>query len=318
MKAVFFEKFGGSNELKAGVLPDPTPGAGEVLIRISHTSLNPVDWKIREGYLKDFLPHQFPIVPGWDAAGVIESVGTGVNDLNAGDRVFAYARTATVKSGTYAEKIVLPRSSVARAPASISAADAAAVPLTALTAWQGIHENLQVKRGETVLITAGAGGVGSFAVQFAKLAGARVITTASSRNHQYLKNLGADVVIDYTEDDVVEAIRKAASDGVTSVYDAAGGKSLADAVSVLKEGGKLVSIVDDPQTAVKDRQDVQATYLFVRPETQQLETIAELIDSGKIKMPAVEVRSINEAAFLQDENRKGHTRGKIVLAIDFK
>jgi NADPH2:quinone reductase len=317
MKAVFFDTFGGSDVLKTGTLPDPVPGTGEVLIRISHTSLNPVDWKIREGYLKDFLPHQFPIVPGWDAAGIVESVGADITDMKAGDKVYAYARTATVQSGTYAEKIVLPRTSVALAPSKVSVAEAAAIPLTALTAWQGIHENLQVRAGDTILITAGAGGVGSFAVQFARLAGARVVTTASGRNHEYLKALGADLVIDYTKEDVAAKVRSFAPDGVDSVYDAAGGKSLLEAATLLKANGRLVSIVDDPQTAVKDRTGIQASYLFVRPEASQLENVAQLIDAGKVQLPAIEVFSVTEAAALQDESRKGHTRGKVVLAIDF-
>jgi len=178
MNAIIFDTFGSSDVLKIGTSSTPQPKAGEVLIKISHTSVNPVDWKIREGYLQGFLPHALPIIPGWDVAGTIVARGEGAEDFEIGDRVFAYARLPEVKNGTYAEYIALPENYVARLSDDLKNEEAAGIPLVALTAYQALHENVKVQRGDRVLITAGAGVVGSLAIQFAKLAGAVVTTTA--------------------------------------------------------------------------------------------------------------------------------------------
>jgi NADPH2:quinone reductase len=317
MKAVVFKEFGTSNVLEISDISKPTPAQGEVLIRISHTSVNPVDWKIREGHLQDLLPHIFPIVPGWDVAGEIEEVGEGVDNFHEGDLVYAYARKPTVQQGTYAEYITLPTSSVAPLPIGVAPSEAASVPLVGLTAWQGLVEFSKVTSGEDVLITAGAGGVGSFAIQFAKAKGARVITTASAKNHDYLKSLGADEVIDYTKEDVVESIKKLAPDGIDVVFDGAGGESLDQAFQVLKRKGRLVSIVDAPDEKRAADLDAKATFVFVEPNGEQLVEIGRLIESGVVRLPALQVESIREAKKFQDLNQTRHVRGKIVLKIDF-
>lgn len=317
MNAIYFEQFGSASVLKAGTLPTPTAKAGEVLIRITNTSVNPVDWKIREGYLKDFLPHRFPIVPGWDAAGTIAAVGANVASFAVGDEVFAYTRLPEVHSGTYAEYIAVPESFVARKPSTASLAASAALPLVALTAYQALHEILQVKAGERVLVTGGAGGVGSLAIQFAVAVGAEVTSTAGSANQGYLKELGATHTIDYTRTDVAAAAKALVPQGFDAVFDAAGGASLKEAATLIKDGGRLVSIVDTPTDALFGSKKVKHAYHFVYPSGAQLKQIATLIDAGKVVVPTVGVRSVKAAAEAQLESQNRHVRGKLVLAIDF-
>lgn len=316
MKAIIFKSFGASSVLESATVPTPKPSKDEVLIRISHTSVNPVDWKIREGYLQKALPHVLPIIPGWDAAGEIAEVGEGVRDLAVGESVYAYTRLPEVHAGTYAEYIVVPASFVARRPATLTAAEAAAVPLVGLTAYQALTEFADVKAGDRVLVTAGSGGVGSFAIQFAKALGAHVTATAGSSNQAYLRELGADEAIDYVSQDVGAAGRAIAPQGFDVVLDAVGGTSLAVAAKLVKDGGRLVSIVDTPSQALFDKKTVKHGYHFVYPNGAQLAAIGKLIDAGKVVVPAVAVRSVKEAAAAQDENQKRHVRGKLVLAID--
>jgi NADPH2:quinone reductase len=317
MKAVFLTRFGGSDVLQIGdIARNEKIGEHEVRIRAAYTSVNPVDWKIREGYLQTMIPHEFPLIPGWDVSGTIAEVGSAVTHLKKGDAVFAYGRKDVVQYGTYAEEVVLPSASVAKKPTSISLADAAAVPLTGLTAWQAVTELLKVGPGDTILVTAGSGGTGSFAVQFAKLFGATVIATGSQKNFDYIKGLGADHVIDYS-DDVVAAVKKIVPSGVTKVFDAIGGTGLSEAYRCLARGARLVSIVDTPDAAILAAAGATGEFHFVYPSGQQLATLAGLIDAHKISLPAISVGSIKDAVKHQDLNREGHTRGKVVLTIDF-
>jgi NADPH2:quinone reductase len=222
-----------------------------------------------------------------------------------------------VQYGSYAEEIVVPADFVAKLPAAIAEQNAAAVPLVALTALQCIDEALSVRAGDVVLITAGAGGVGSFAIQFAKLAGAKVIATASESNFAYMKKLGADAVVDYRTADLPSALRAIAPSGITKIVDAVGGESLRLLYGLLAKGGKLVSIVDTPDVAALQKVGATGTFHFVYPSGEQLARIAHWISEGKVSLPEIAVGSIRDAARYQDENRKGHTRGKVVLAIDF-
>ncbi|MFW7381231.1 MAG: NADP-dependent oxidoreductase [Oligoflexus sp.] len=311
MKAITYDTFGDSSVLKISELPDPEPGRGEVLIRLSHTSVNPVDWKIRLGYLKDAFPHSFPIIPGWDASGEVIALGEDVDEYSVGELVYAYARLPLVQNGTYAEKIVLPANFLARKPNSINAAEAAAVPLVGLTAYQSLKNIAQLKAGEKALILGGAGGVGSFAVQFAKIMGAEVTATTSRLNFDYVRSLGADHVIDYTNNQVIEEARKIAAQGFDVIFDAVGGAALEESSQVLAQpevNDRLVSIVETPK---------HGHFHFVTPSGEELKEIAALFDSGRLKLPAITVRSIKDAAMIQDENAQQHTRGKIVMTIDF-
>lgn len=317
MKAISYEKFGTSEVLKVNDLVLPELLDNEVQIRIAYTSVNPVDWKIREGYLEKMFPHIFPIIPGWDVAGEIVKIGAKVKDFAKGDLVYAYARKPEVQFGSYAELINLDHAAVANAPKTLSLEKAGSVPLVALTAWQGLVDHARIGDQDTVLITAGAGGVGSFAIQIAKLKGAKVITTASSHNHDYVRSLGADHVIDYNNESVKEVVKSIVSEGVDVVFDAAGGSALGDAWSVIKNGGRLISIVDTPDEQIAKEKGVEAQFVFVSPDGEGLKKIAQKIDAGQIKEPAITVRNIKEAGLAHDENKKGHTRGKIVLEVVF-
>ncbi len=290
--------------------------ADEVLIELAYTGVNPVDWKIREGYLKDALPHELPIIPGWDAAGDIADVGEAVlADLKFGDKVYAYCRKPVVHDGTYAEAIAVPASYVAKVPSNLTLAQAAAVPLAGLTAWQALFDRAGLTGGHKLLVHAGAGGVGSFGVQFGKWAGATVYTTASAPNHDYVRALGADVAIDYRDEDFAERIARAEPQGLDVVFDLVGGDVLRRSYELLKPGGALVSIVDFPNEDLARRGGLKACFHFVEPSGDQLQEIGDLIEAGEITSPEIEVMPLEEAAQAQQRSQAGHVRGKLVLKI---
>lgn len=315
MHAVVIESFGGLEELKLKDMPMPQIQDHEVLIGVEYAAVNPVDWKIREGYLESAFPHQFPLIPGWDAAGVIVSLGKHVKGLKVGDLVYSYCRKPVVHDGTYAEYIAVDAANVAKKPKNITFAEAAAIPLAALTAWQALFDFSHLKKGQTVLIHAGAGGVGGFAIQFAKYAGANVITTCSKKNFDYVKKLGADHIIDYTQEDFREAVRKIAKDGVDIAFDTVGGDTLAKSLEIVKKKGTLVTIVQRLGPEYGAKANVHTGFVFVRPNGQELENIAKLIESKIVKAPEIQEMTLRDAAKAQEISKTGHTRGKIVLKI---
>lgn len=308
MKAIIFEKFGPSSVLKTAELPNPQVAAGEVLVKIAYASVNPVDWKIREGYLQALLPHRLPITPGWDFSGEVVAIGSGTSQHKVGDQVYAFARFPEVHKGSYAEMIAVPEAFIAKKPTSLELSTAAGVPLAALTAYQVLHELAQIKLGEKVLITGGAGGVGSFAIQFAKLAGAQVTATASSANLSYLRELGAENPVDYTTQKLSDLKEKFAPHGFDLIFDCVGGETLTEVASLASAKQNIISIVETPK---------QGRFHFVYPNGSQLAEITALFNAAKILAPATEIRSIMEAAEAQDANAKRRTRGKVVLKIDF-
>jgi NADPH:quinone reductase-like Zn-dependent oxidoreductase len=286
--------------------PKPEPAEDEVLIRVHAAAVNPVDWKIREGMLKDMLGHKFPLILGWDVSGVVEAAGSSVGHLRAGDEV--YSRPEIARNGAYAEYIVVKASEVALK--SIDHVQAAAVPLAALTAWQSLFDAAGLSAGQTVLIHAAAGGVGSFAVQLAKVRGARVIGTASAGNRDFLDELGADQVIDYRTTRFEEAVRD-----VDVVFDTLGGETQERSWQVLRKGGVLVSIVEPPNAEKAEARGVSGAFVFVQPSAEQLIEIAALIDGRKLKSMVEKVLPLAEARRAQELSQTGHVRGKIVLAV---
>jgi len=217
MKAITLDKFGGDLQISEVETPDPKPG--EVQIKIAYTAVNPVDWKIGKGWLQDLIPHNFPLILGWDAAGTVTAVGREVKNFQIGDEVFAYCRKPEVQWGAYAEFICLDAEVVALKPKNLSFAQAASIPLVGLTAWQCLFDAGKLQKGEKVLVHAGAGGVGSMAIQFAKQAGAFVFTTASQTNHSYVQELGADCAIDYNKDNFIGQIKHKTGKGVDLALD---------------------------------------------------------------------------------------------------
>jgi NADPH:quinone reductase-like Zn-dependent oxidoreductase len=306
-KAVRIHAFGGLDKLVYEDAPVPAINADDVLVKVHAASVNPVDWKIREGYLKDFIPHQLPLTLGWDFAGEVVAVGEQVKEWKIGDAV--YARPDLGRDGSYAEYIAVRGSEIARKPQSLNWQQAAAVPLTALTAWQALYEIANLKSGERVLIHAGAGGVGTFAIQLAKLRGAQVYTTSSSRNIELLKSLGADEVIDYTSRDFSQ-LRD-----LDIVFDTLGGDVLDKSWQTLKRGGRLVSIIGAPDAQTAEQHGVTPLFCFVQPSEPQLKELAALIDGDKLQLVIDSVFELKDVVKAQEKSQTGHARGKIVVQV---
>jgi NADPH:quinone reductase-like Zn-dependent oxidoreductase len=308
MKAVRVHEYGGPEVLQYEDAPRPQAGPGEVLIKVHASSVNPVDWKVRAGYLKQMLNYKMPMIPGWDVSGVIEAVGSGVTRLKRGDGV--YSRPDLSRDGAYAEFVAVKESEVALKPKSIDHATAAAIPLAALTAWQALYDGAKLSSGQTLLIHGAAGGVGTFAVQLAKMRGARVIATASTKNHDFLRSLGADEVIDYNTTKFDEVVH-----GVDAVLDTITGETMERSWKTLKKGGILVSILEPPSPEKAAAHGVRCHHTFVQANVEQLNEIAKLVDAGKLKIIIENIFPLAEARAAQESNATGHTRGKIVLRV---
>jgi NADPH:quinone reductase-like Zn-dependent oxidoreductase len=306
MKAIRIYEYGGRETLRYEDAPIPEPKAGELLVRVKAAAVNPVDVWVREGRLKGLLKHELPLIPGWDASGVIEAVGEGVSKFDVGDAVFA--RLGTARQGTYAEYAVIHEGEAAFKPQTLDHIRAAAVPLAALTAWQALFEAGKLSEGQTVLIHGAAGGVGHFAVQFAKSAGARVLATASAGNQEFVSRLGADEVIDYGADRFEEA-----ADGVDVVLDAVGGETQERSFEVLRERGRLISIVSEPSQDLAESKNVHAQLLVARPDGELLARICKMLDRGEVSPTVEVVLPLAEAQRAHELIESGHTRGKIVL-----
>jgi NADPH:quinone reductase-like Zn-dependent oxidoreductase len=297
-------------------MPTPTPGPGQVRIRIEAAGVNPVDWKIREGYLNDRLPHRFPLILGWDLAGKVDLVGAEATRFHPGDAVYAYARLPDVHYGTYAEYMVLPEVSVAHKPANLSMVEAASIPLTGLTAYQSLFEAGRLEAGQTVFILGASGGVGSSAVQFARHKGARVIALASGKNEGYLKHLGAGKVIDYERGDFIQTLGEWMPGGVDLVFDCVGADTLSRGKMCVKDGGRVVSITDAQGAEGLAEHDVKFDFVFVEPNSDQLEQIRALIEAGDFTANVTATFGLDQVAQAHEMIESGHTRGKIVLTID--
>ena len=317
MKAISYPRYGGAETLEISDRPDPVAASGDVVVAIAYASVNPLDWKLREGWMDGLMALEFPVIPGCDGAGTILGIGDDVADFSPGDRVFFYSKGTVIHDGTYAERIAVPAQHVAHVPEGLDLASAAAVPVAALTAWQALHDFAAVKAGETVLITAGAGGVGSYALQLAEAAGATVLGTASEANHPYMTQLGADHAIDYRQSSVSSAVRALVPEGCDVVFDCAGGESYDEGARSLKPGGRIATIVRPPNAGEAAEGGYKAAFIPSMPSGEQLATIAGLIAAGSIQLPQIAIHSVRDAAAAQDLSQAGHTRGKLVLKIDF-
>ncbi|EWT03605.1 alcohol dehydrogenase [Intrasporangium oryzae NRRL B-24470] len=305
MRAMTYDTYGGPDVLALTEQPRPKVGPAEVLIRVRSAAVNPVDWKVMSGGLDAVMDVRFPVVPGWDVAGVVEAVGFDTPEFAPGDEVYAYARKDYVHGGTFAEYVSVPARSVARKPASLSWDEAAGLPLAGLTAWQ-LLTRLGVREGDTVLVHAAAGGVGSLGVQIAKALGARVIGTASERNHDRLRALGAEPVT--YGDGVVDRVRTLAPSGVDVVADFVGGVSDVT-TAVLAEGGRHASIAD---ATVAEK---GGTWMWVRPSGADLDELTRLVDDGRLSVPVAATFPLEELADAFRLNMEGHTAGKIAVRV---
>ncbi|TXI95980.1 MAG: NADP-dependent oxidoreductase [Burkholderiaceae bacterium] len=306
-KAVRIHQFGGPEVLVYEDAPVPSIQADEVLVKIHAASVNPVDWKVREGYLKDMLPHRLPLILGWDFAGEVVAVGSDASQWKLGDAV--YARPDIARDGSYAEYIAVRASEIAAKPQKANWQEAAAVPLAALTAWQSLIEGATVQAGERVLIHAGAGGVGSFAIQLAKSRGAHVITTTSTKNVALVKSLGADEVIDYTQADFSQ-LRE-----IDVVFDTLGGEIQEKSWQTLKQGGRLISIISSPSEEAAAKVGGKALFCFVQPSATQLNELAKMIDAGQLKIIIDSVFPLSDVVGAHAKSTSGRAVGKIVIQV---
>jgi NADPH:quinone reductase-like Zn-dependent oxidoreductase len=308
MKAIVIYKYGGPEELKYEDMPEPVINPDDVLIRVYATSINPVDWKIRQGQRKEGPQRSFPLILGWDVSGIVEKVGSAVNSFKEGDEV--WGRPDLSRNGTYAEFVAVRAGEIAYKPKTIDHPVAAAVPLAGLTAWQGLFDHGKLQAGQKILIHGAAGGVGSFAVQLAKWKGAHVIGTASEKNIAFLKELGASEVIDYKSELFEEKLKD-----IDVVFDTIGGETQANSIKVLKPGGILVSTVGIKDMEALSAKGIHGEQYMAKSLPDQLKQLAELIDAGKIKPVIAQVLPLKEAARAHRISEEGHTRGKIVLKV---
>ena len=308
MKAVRIHSYGGPEVLIYEDAPRPQPTEGEILIRVHAAGINPVDWKIREGHLKEMLHHKFPLILGWDVSGVVESIGSGVTRFKPGDEVFS--RTDVSRDGAYAEFIVVKESIVAARPKSLDHVHSAALPLVGLTAWQSLFTAGGLSAGQRVLIHAAAGGVGSTAVQLAKWKGAHVIGTASAKNRDFVRQLGADEVIDYEATRFEDVVAP-----VDVIFDTQGGDTQERSWKTLKPGGILVSIAAPPSKERAAAQGVRQAFVFTESKADQLAEIAKLADAQKLKVTVDAVFPLADARRAQELSQRGHTRGKLALRV---
>jgi NADPH:quinone reductase-like Zn-dependent oxidoreductase len=306
VRGACFDRFGGTDVLSVrDDLPEPPVGPDTVLVRTHAAGVNPVDVSIREGRLAGAFPHHFPIVPGWEVAGVVVAAGPAVVDLAPGDEVFGYVRRDDVQWGTAAELVPVPLRGIARKPQSLSFAEAGALPLAGLTAYQALTEALDVGEGDRVLVHRGAGGVGFFAVQIAVALGAQVIATASPRNHGFLRDAGAAEVLDHSAGPLSGQL----AEPVDAVLDLVGGETLADAPKQVRDPARIVSVVDPGV------RDLGGRYVFVRPDAHDLEELARMADAGQLRVSIAKAFPLEQVADAQALVADGHVRGKVVVTL---
>ncbi len=305
MKAAYIQQYGGPEVLKVGDLPDPSPAPGQIVVDTVAASVNGADWKVCAG---DYTHPGFPVILGRDFSGVVSALAADVKDLKIGDEVFGVLEAG--RDGTYCEKIAIGAAIVAKKPAALSHVDATALALTGLTAIRAIEDSIKLKAGETILIQGGAGGVASFAIQLAKHLGARVITTASAANHAWMRELGADQVIDYNATD----FRKVVSN-IDAVFETVGGDVAMQSFAVLKPGGRAAFIASGPQAPKPDRSDVISLRPAVGRDRPALERIAELVRAGAVKPPPVRLFKLSDAQEAVGISKARHLKGKLVFKL---
>lgn len=324
MFAMIINETGGPEVLQYGEIETPEPGPGEVRVRVAYAGVNPADWKNRQGMLAAFRPYVFPYIIGFDAAGVVDKLGEAVSGFAVGDRVFTPTNHGQGGQGSYAEYTIASVDRVALVPDGMSFAQAAALPVAALTAWQGLFDRGGVKAGQRALIHGGSGGLGSFAVQFACWAGARVAATCSTPNVEYVRGLGAERVIDYRSENIADAVGAWAPGGLDYLMDAVGVSTLPNGLDLVRSGGTYVSI-----PTLNDDGDIPAAAAAgaARGVTRVFSTmtdvgcgatlgrIAELLAAGHLKLPPLTEYALRDAAEAHRQIQSGHTRGKIVLKV---
>ncbi|MSP98746.1 MAG: NADP-dependent oxidoreductase [Betaproteobacteria bacterium] len=306
MKAAFFMKNGGPEVMQYGDVPDPVAGPGQVLVDVHAASVNGADWKVRAGHYAPIT--DFPYIPGRDFSGVVGALGAGVSDFAVGDAVFGVCDVG--QEAAYAEKIAIKSAIIARKPDSLTHAECAALSLIGLTALVSIEDTLQLKSGETILIQGGAGGVASYAIQIAKHIGARVITTASAANHDYLRGLGADQIIDYNKLNFTEVVS-----GCDAVFDTVGGDVAKRSFDVLRPGGRAAFIASGNAAPASPRADVASLRPKVGRDRAHLDRTMALVTGGAVRVPEITLYALSQAAAAHVVSEGRHFRGKLVFKV---
>jgi NADPH:quinone reductase-like Zn-dependent oxidoreductase len=306
MKAAYFMKNGGPEVMQYGEVADPVAGPGEVLVDVHAASVNGADWKVRAGHYAPIT--EFPYIPGRDFSGVVAALGEGVKDFKVGDAVFAVCDAG--QEAAYAEKIAIKAAIVGKKPEKLTHVESAAVALIGLTALCSVEDTLQLKSGETILVQGGAGGVASFAIQLAKHLGARVITTASKANHDYLRGLGADEIIDYHSQDFTKTVS-----GCDAVFDTVGGDVAKRSFAVLRPGGRAAFIASGNTAPPSPRADVASLRPKAGRDRPHLDRISALVTSGAVRVPEITTYKLSEAAAAHAVSEGRHLRGKLVFKV---
>jgi NADPH:quinone reductase-like Zn-dependent oxidoreductase len=308
MRAVRIHQYGGTETLQLDQIEIPEINADDILIKVKSSAINPVDWKIREGYLQEFIPYKLPITLGWDVAGIVSEVGASVTDFKVGDEVFS--RPDISRDGSYADYVAVKADEVVLKSSKLDFAQAAALPLAGITAWQCLVDVGELQAGQRVLIHAGAGGVGHLAIQIAKAKGAIVIATASAKNQDLLTKFGADQAVDYNQGTLREQIEP-----VDLVIDTMGGEVQSESWGLLKAGGMIVSVVAPPSEEIAKKHNVKAAFVFIEPSSRILGELNTLVENDQL-MPLIENRfPLEQIADAHLQSQSGRTRGKIVIDV---
>ena len=311
MKAAQINKYGGREVVEINKnAPEPALSRGHLLVEVHAAGVNPVDWKIREGYMKQVLPLQFPVTLGGDFSGVIEDVGEGFPGFKKGDEVYGQASITRGGSGSFAEFTSADAKATAYKPKSTSHVEAAALPLTGVSAWQALVDHIGLSSGKKILIHGGAGGIGSIAIQIARYLGVYVPTTVSARDIPSVKELGADEAIDYKNQSFDEMLHD-----YDAVYDTVGGEMYVKSFKVLKRGGIIVSMLEQPRSDLMERYGVNAIGQLTKVTSERLSKLAELVDKSVIRVYIDRIFPLEQAGEALEYQQKGHPRGKVVLKI---
>ena len=311
MKALQIKQYGGKDVLELNPnATKPVAGKGQVLVEAHAASINPIDWKVRGGYMKEIVPLTMPATLGGDVAGMVVGIGESVSGLNVGDRVYGYPSLLAGGSGSFAEFVAAPVSTVASAPQKVNSVEAAALPLVGASAVQALEQHVKLRQGQKILIHGGAGGIGSIAIQVAKSIGVYVATTAGADELDYVQSLGADQVIDYKKDSFEQQLKD-----FDAVFDTVGGDTTNKSFKVLKKGGTLVSMLGRPDAALAKRHEVTAIGQFTKVTTDVLRRVAQLVDGGKVKIRVAQVFPIEKSQEAFQLVEEGRSRGKVVFEL---
>jgi len=310
MKSAQMKNYGSSEVIEINQDDSvPDPSAGKVLVKVKAAGVNPIDWKIREGYMKQMIQLHFPSTLGMDFSGIMEEIGSGVTGFSQGDEVYGQASVVSGGSGAFAEMALANADSIAHKPKTLSHQEAAGLPLVGVSAWQALVETIQLKSGQKILNHGGAGGIGSIAIQLARHLGAYVATTVSADDKQFAKELGADEIIDYKTQAFDEIIHD-----YDAVFDTVGRDTYRKSFKVLKKGGIIVSMLEQPDQGLMDRLGVKAVYQFTQVNKGRLAKLAEWVDKDNIRVNVDRTFPLDEAAKALDYQKDQHPRGKVVLA----